>query len=216
MLNRLSRRVWNFRTVALIVSTPLLLLPLPLVIGTKVSFLYTPAHSSWPSWTAALKDVEQRLVSLVTVETLSSSFRWNRCVSLTNPVVLACSCSKRWFLHHIDVSPAAAAASCFSKPAANHSFNSDVLIVKDKHMSFTQLENKKKAEHTFFIFHINVFTPHPSRLDHFQHWLVACSGISQIEEFHRDGSCSVVPKKIHFPGLKWPRSFHEASALWGP
>ncbi|KAM9351975.1 solute carrier family 13 member 1 [Symphorus nematophorus] len=35
MLRRLSRGLWNYRSIALIVFTPLLLLPLPLVIGTK-------------------------------------------------------------------------------------------------------------------------------------------------------------------------------------
>ncbi|KAM7002338.1 solute carrier family 13 member 1 [Tautogolabrus adspersus] len=35
MLQRLSRRLWYYRSVAVIVLTPLLLLPLPLVIGTK-------------------------------------------------------------------------------------------------------------------------------------------------------------------------------------
>ncbi|KAK2842771.1 hypothetical protein Q5P01_012971 [Channa striata] len=35
MLKKLSVGLWNYRTVALIVLTPLLLLPLPLVVGTK-------------------------------------------------------------------------------------------------------------------------------------------------------------------------------------
>ncbi|XP_049430174.1 solute carrier family 13 member 1 [Epinephelus fuscoguttatus] len=37
MLRRLRRGLWNYRSVALIILTPLLLLPLPLVIGTKES-----------------------------------------------------------------------------------------------------------------------------------------------------------------------------------
>lgn len=43
MLKKLSRGLWNYRSVALIVFTPVLLLPLPLVIGTKVSLLYMVA-----------------------------------------------------------------------------------------------------------------------------------------------------------------------------
>ncbi|XP_075945926.1 solute carrier family 13 member 1-like [Anarhichas minor] len=35
MLRRLRRGLWNYGSVALIVLTPLLLLPLPHVIGTK-------------------------------------------------------------------------------------------------------------------------------------------------------------------------------------
>lgn len=38
MLKRLKKGLWNYRNVVLIVLIPLLLLPLPVVAGTKVSF----------------------------------------------------------------------------------------------------------------------------------------------------------------------------------
>lgn len=36
MLTKLSEALWNYHSLLLIILTPLLLLPLPLVIGTKV------------------------------------------------------------------------------------------------------------------------------------------------------------------------------------
>lgn len=36
-MKTLSWTLWNFRSIILILAAPLLLLPLPLVIGTKVS-----------------------------------------------------------------------------------------------------------------------------------------------------------------------------------
>ena len=39
MLKRLRKGLWNYRNFTLIVLTPLLLLPLPVVVGTKVSLI---------------------------------------------------------------------------------------------------------------------------------------------------------------------------------
>lgn len=46
MLSNIQKRLWNFRSFLLIILTPLLLLPIPLVIRTKVSFFITVCITS--------------------------------------------------------------------------------------------------------------------------------------------------------------------------
>lgn len=44
MLKKLSKGLWNYHTFGLAIFIPLLLLPLPLVIGTLVSVFHCTCH----------------------------------------------------------------------------------------------------------------------------------------------------------------------------
>lgn len=90
MLRRLSRALWNYRSIALVVSTPLLLLPLPLVIGTKVSLVSSLLLSDMnQSIHATLCCPERQHVHLYMLHILPSGS--SKCSSLRLRCVMICS-----------------------------------------------------------------------------------------------------------------------------
>uniref|UniRef100_A0A665U401 Solute carrier family 13 member 1 n=1 Tax=Echeneis naucrates TaxID=173247 RepID=A0A665U401_ECHNA len=107
MLQRLSRGLWDFRSIALIVLTPLLLAPLPVVVGTKeaqCAFVLLLMATYWvtevipPSMTAMLPAIFFPTFGIMKSSSVSSEFFKDFHLLLVGVICLTTSIQK-WGLH---------------------------------------------------------------------------------------------------------------------
>ncbi|XP_029378217.1 solute carrier family 13 member 1 [Echeneis naucrates] len=107
MLQRLSRGLWDFRSIALIVLTPLLLAPLPVVVGTKeaqCAFVLLLMATYWvtevipPSMTAMLPAIFFPTFGIMKSSSVAKEFFKDFHLLLVGVICLTTSIQK-WGLH---------------------------------------------------------------------------------------------------------------------